>query len=746
MRRWLWPAGLYAALAVAFALPLVRAIGSAFPHDAGDPVLNAWILWWSTRHVPLTGAWWSAPMFYPMASAMALSEVLVGLLPISAPVQWLSGNPVAAYNAAFLLSFPLCGLAAYALAFEVTRRQGPSLAAGVAFAFAPYRMGQLAHLQMLSYYWAPVALLGLHRFVRTRRHRWLIVFGGAWLMQSLCNGYAMFHLSILVALWIVWFARSRRDVVPIAAAWACAALPLVPMLLTYQRVHRALHLVRDINEVKRFSADLAGFLSAPPELTVWGHQLLSAGNETAVFPGITIVVVAIAGAAYAFRRRRPGRWRWTAVSGPAAAVCAVASAVALSALVVGPWSIPHVLSVTVFYKPFTIASIAAVVLLACTPAIRSAWQRRSVTVFYVMAAVAMYVLALGPSPTFLGAPVLYEPPYAWLMRLPGFDVLRVPARFAMLGVLCQGVFAAVVLAQWTRAASRRAGAVVALACAGFLVDGWAMLPVAPAPARVPAWSGVSAVLELPIGSPAVDFGAIYRSMFHGRPIVNGYSGYAPPHYVPLVHALRDGHDEVLDELAAYGSIGVAISDSEREEPRASSVVQALGGRLRRIDVWPGWTTLIAPEHPRTLLASGPAISVAHVDGNRHPEDTGRMLDGDVRTAWGSGAGQDGGEQLVIDLGTEQRVGGLVFRMGAYAFGFPRTLVVESSRDGAAWSHAWEGSTAVATVRAALADPGDVPLTIELRDATARWLRIRQTGREADIPWWIAELGVFAPQR
>src|ERR1700687_5769941 len=67
LRAWLPVAGAFAAITVALTYPLVTVIGSAFPHDAGDPVLNAWILWWSTQKMPLTTAWWNAPMFYPMA-------------------------------------------------------------------------------------------------------------------------------------------------------------------------------------------------------------------------------------------------------------------------------------------------------------------------------------------------------------------------------------------------------------------------------------------------------------------------------------------------------------------------------------------------------------------------------------------------------------------------------------------------------------------------------------------------------
>jgi hypothetical protein len=70
-------------------------------------------------------------------------------------------------------------------------------------------------------------------------------------------------------------------------------------------------------------------------------------------------------------------------------------------------------------------------------------------VFYLLAMATMFVCALGPEPRLFGRPILYEPPYAWLMRVPGFDTLRVPARFAMLFVLCQCVLLALAVARWS---------------------------------------------------------------------------------------------------------------------------------------------------------------------------------------------------------------------------------------------------------------------------------------------------------
>jgi hypothetical protein len=765
MRRWPAAAVVYLALAAVLALPLLRGFGSLIPHDAGDPVLNSWILWWSTRAVPFTTAWWDAPMFFPMRHALALSEVLVGLLPLSAPVQALTGNPLAAYNTAFLLSFPLSALAGRALALELLRGRGAShlaaFAAGLAFAFAPYRMGQLSHLQMLSCYWAPVALLALHRYVALERGRapqapgrgnagarWLALFGGAWLMQAWSNGYAMFQLALLVALWLIWFVRSRRELLAIAGAWVVASLPLVPMLTTYQGVHQTLHLVRDINEVKRFSADVAEFLSAPPELAVWGGRLLAARSETALFPGLAVLAIGLL--ALATRRQDKGRAERrppSRVAVATAAIAVAAAAVAASVLVIGPWAIGRLLTVSVFYKPFSIAALAAIVFVLQTASFRQAWRVRSIPTFYALAMVVMYVLALGPAPTFVGRPILYEPPYAWLMRLPGFDVLRVPARFAMMAVLCQSMLVALVLATRSLRASvtpRVRGAWLAVACAALVADGWVRLTVVPPPAAAPAeWGSAAAILELPAGRPELDFPAIYHGMFHGKPIVNGYSGYAPPHYVPLADALRDGRYEAIEELAAFGPIAVAVNAASPQSADAVERIATLP-RIERRTAPDGWTLFYALQRALARTPGGAPVALTRVEPNRQPQDVARLMDGTVESAWGSGVEQRGDEAITIDLGGGREVRAVVFRMGAFAFGYPRELTIETSADGAAWSRVWEGPTVLQALHAALVDPGDVPLTVAFAPVQARYLRLRQTGREVGIPWWIGELQVLAP--
>ena len=105
---WLEPAAvilLFAALTVAWTWPLAATIGRVLPSDLGDPLLNTWILGWITdRASHGFGGLWNAPIFFPYPNTLAYSEHLLGFLPITLPVHWLTRNPVAAYDVAFLIS------------------------------------------------------------------------------------------------------------------------------------------------------------------------------------------------------------------------------------------------------------------------------------------------------------------------------------------------------------------------------------------------------------------------------------------------------------------------------------------------------------------------------------------------------------------------------------------------------------------------------------------------------------------
>src|SRR5215475_9518478 len=184
--RILLAAGPFVALAVLKTFPLVTHLGTHLPGDLGDPLFNAWVLAWDVHALGHDlGRFFDANIGFPVELSLAFSDHLLGVLPIAGPVLRLTGNPLAAYHTLFILSFALSGCAAFCFAHSWTGAFWPSLVAGVLYGFAPWRFGQIAHLQLLGFFWAPLALIFLDRTLRQRRWRDLWLFALFWWLQIL---------------------------------------------------------------------------------------------------------------------------------------------------------------------------------------------------------------------------------------------------------------------------------------------------------------------------------------------------------------------------------------------------------------------------------------------------------------------------------------------------------------------------------------------------------------------------------
>src|SRR6185312_11605986 len=81
-----------------------------------------------------------------------------------------------------------------------------SFLAGLPFGFAPFRFGQLSHMQLLNFFWCPLALLSLLTFLQTRRKAALASFGLFSCLQVLSSAYLAFMISVAVIVVVVVFA------------------------------------------------------------------------------------------------------------------------------------------------------------------------------------------------------------------------------------------------------------------------------------------------------------------------------------------------------------------------------------------------------------------------------------------------------------------------------------------------------------------------------------------------------------
>lgn len=501
-RRASWlAAGAYLLVALVFTWPLATVIGSEIAWDMGDSLFNSWVLLWTGGQVLafLSGdfsalnRFWHGNIFFPERLTVAFSEHLVPQMVQALPILAATDNVVLAYNLLFLSTFVLSGLGMFLLVRELTGSPVAGFVAGLAFAFAPYRVAQFSHLQVLSAQWMPFVIYGFRRYFETRERRPLIGGTVALVVQNLSCGYYLLFFAPFVGAYVVYEMTVRGLVRDwrLWRTWITAGV--VALVLTFPFMRPYLEVrqhsgvgVRSQTEIAAFSADVHAFVTPAEPLRLWSGRLPAFDKpEGQGFPGLTIVLLAFFGSLAGFVRTR------SAHPGP-----------------------------------------------------------RSVVGYFVISAVVAATLALGPQIT-MGGTVLGTGPYAWLVAyVPGFDGVRVPARFLMVVALFLAGLAGYGTATLCRWRPRLAP--VALVVAGLLILGeswpgafktntrlWAEgveLPprvlhvgddIPPIYKHLRDEPGPVVLIELPFGAVPWDLHAQFYAGYHRRSLVNGFSGFFP---------------------------------------------------------------------------------------------------------------------------------------------------------------------------------------------------------------------------
>ena len=739
----------YTAFALALTRGLIGHFSTAVPHDLGDPLLSTWILWWNAHHLPFTGAWWDGLSFYPEHGSLAFSDHRVGLGFIAGPLQWLGGTPVLAYNVTFLSCFVFSALAAHALTWTLTRSHAAGLVSGLIFGFNPYRMAHLAHLELQAAYWLPLALVALHHYVRRFETRWLVLFSAFLALQGLSSGYYFFFSAPLIGLWILWFARDApwRRQAAIVGAGAAAFLVLLPVLLRYQTIQHGLGMARTFGEMEDFSADITGLLSAEPGMALWRVPSLAANPEAEIYLGIVAPLLVLAAMLWRMRDRgaTPERWHVWRLSG--ALVSVVYAFVALST-VFGSWTMtvgPLVIAAGRTEKPLAIAVLLLLVVGLTSSRFRGVVRQRSTFAFYVVAAVVTWSFSLGPRPKLLGTPLLYRGPYSFLMALPGFDYgFRAPARFIMMTILAVAVAAGIALVRLTASVpARTRWTVTAFLVLAIAADSWVpQIPVFAAPAPLPpAAASGAAVLELPLGETFEDITATYHSIDHQRPVVNGYSGYDPPHYHVLRLALKYAVDDsIFSALAEHGAIVVSVDRGNDPKGTWAAYVTRQGGASPLPSSDRNELFLLPRTQPERI-DEGTALPIRSAHASSGDLQLAMVTDGNPNSKWRASHPQRAGDQVVIELDGVHTVNTVELGMGKSVDEFPRALAIDISDDGTRWEQRWRGFSGGTAFRAVLASATRPVLRFPVGGSPARFVRLTELANDRLYNWSIGELTV-----
>ncbi|GAB2580462.1 hypothetical protein Aab01nite_57000 [Paractinoplanes abujensis] len=314
-------------LAVALTWPTLRYPLHTLPQDVWDPSRQAWQIAWS-GHILLTdpARLWQSNAFFPLTDTFAFGNSLLGY----APFGMIGEGPAAAilrYNILFVLAHALLTIGGYALVRQLGAGRTGAAVAAVAIAYAPWRLAQEGHLDIISAGGIPLALAML-----ARGHGWSLRRGlrpqardarwaaAGWLVATwqVSLGFSLggpflivLGLILLVLLLGVPIRRLRRPAERPVLGWRLMLTDtLGPLFLAGVSGLIAIPYFRVPDsgpagtEIAFFSPPLRSLLIGPAESRIWGapHDVprssLGWPAEMGLLPGFVLYALALAGLAF----------------------------------------------------------------------------------------------------------------------------------------------------------------------------------------------------------------------------------------------------------------------------------------------------------------------------------------------------------------------------------------------------------------------------------------------------------------
>jgi hypothetical protein len=692
-RRSTWLAlGVFTVAALAATWPLVLRAGHAAAGGDGDPVLVSTVLAWDADRLAhgLRG-FWDAPWLFPYRHSLAYSEHLIGVALFTAPVQWITGNPFLAYNAAYIGSYALAGFGMFLLTRALWGRTDAALLAGLAFELTPYRLAQSSHLQVLMNGWMPIALLALHRYFASGRRRWLAAFTAAFIVLGLSNGYYLyFFLLPIGVVGGVELARRpptlprRRMAFDLTAAGVAVAAAIAPMAFVYYRLQREHGFTRTIEQLG-LSAGFADYFHVASGAWTWGGLLAIGKGELELFQGFVVLAFAALGIGTIGQR---GRTRLVAT------YLAIGLLAVWLAMGPGPWT-PYAMLFRLLpgFSALRVPARMASVFVLAIAVLAGAGFASVLARLPKRGAAALVVI--------IAALILVEGQHGvGLTEMPNPNEKSWDA----------------VAYDWLRASPP--GAVIEL--------------------------NVTQLDDVRPFTIAYQF----HALTHRHPIVNGYGGwkstlqelfgsYASPLREP--GQTRDAMEGLRTIGVRYVLLHAATFVDPADAARAVAEIRAAGDQIAEQHEWPGVWAWRLKDVERTppfvddgLKALDPRTFEVHASG--HEERLPLLFDGDIDTRWISGDPQDGGEWIEIRFPHEVDLARIQFETTPRSVtDYPRRLAIDSADEARTTRTLFEGGVAGRLIASLAVDELHAPVTIDLPRNRTATLRIRQ--RAHGTTWW-----------
>ena len=455
-----------------------------------DAQFSIWrIAWIAHALVTSPGTLFDANIFHPAKTTLAYSDATLLEGLLGAPLFWARIPPTLVYNLLLFAGFVGSGLGMFVLARRLTGRVAPALVAGAVFVLLPYRIEHFMHLELQWAMFVPLTWWALHRLVDAPDVRRGATAGAMLALQTLACVYYGVFLAMTLAVFV-----------PV-------------LLLTTGSTNRRTFT----------SLAIAGGV-ALAVIVPFAWPYLTAARELGGRASEEVTRYSATPGNYLSSPYLNHLWGWTA----------------------DRWGGPEL---RLF--PGFVAMALALIGLSTAP--------RSRVVLYLVTLLAAVELSFGLNG------VVYRAVFTHVDALQGF---RATARFAVIASAALSVLAAFGASRLLDVVSSRRAALRQAVAAGVLLLGAAEAwnrpmpltpaePVTPPPVYQVLRKGLpGSVLELPLPAPdrlpGNDPQYQIWSLWHWRPLVNGYSGYYPRDYLMTLLRMNVFPGEgTIDRLRAH---------------------------------------------------------------------------------------------------------------------------------------------------------------------------------------------------
>jgi len=192
---------------VALTYPLAFQLGHGGRVDVDDGLFSIWNVAWVARTIVADPTQlFHANIFSPHRNALAFSEANLVAGVLAVPAYWLTRNPYTAHNTVVLASFMLSLVGTYLLVRRLTGNRSAAAVSGVLFAFCPFVFARSAHIQLLMTAGLPLGMLAFHRLAERPTLTRGVVLGLVMAFAGLACGYYGLFAGLMVGVGILSYA------------------------------------------------------------------------------------------------------------------------------------------------------------------------------------------------------------------------------------------------------------------------------------------------------------------------------------------------------------------------------------------------------------------------------------------------------------------------------------------------------------------------------------------------------------